>query len=65
MAMTANCCTVLDTHIQQKRFVFSMGNVTEIYKSKEVIKSYIVNAFADYGITEDEIKASVVFTTDR
>lgn len=42
-----------------------MGNLTDIVKSKAVIKSKIVEVFADFGITEAEIKDYVVFTTDR
>lgn len=65
MAMTANFGVVQDEYIEQKRFVFYMGNITEIVKSKPVIKTHIVNTFADFGITEEEIKTSVVLTTDR
>lgn len=62
MAMTAN---FEETHIEPKRIVFYMGNITEIFKSKAVIKSKIVETFADFGITEAEMKDCVVFTKDR
>lgn len=65
MAITANFCIVKDTHIEPKRIVFYMGNITDIVKSKEVIKSTIIDAFADFGLSEAEIKNCVVFTTDR
>lgn len=65
MAMTANLCIVQDTHIEPKRIVFYMGNITDIVKSKQVIRSKIVEVFADFGINETEIKDYVVFTTDR
>lgn len=65
MALTANFCIVQDEHIEQKRLIFYMGNITEIVKSKPVIKSHIIDTFADFNITEEEIKAFVVFTTDR
>lgn len=65
MAMTANICDVLDEKIEMKRFVFYMGNITDIVKSKDVIKSRIVDVFDDFGISKEEIKSNVVFTTDR
>lgn len=65
MAMTAHFCTVEDTSIEQNRIVFYMGNIADIVKSKAVIKSKIVEVFADFGLTEAEIKNLVVFTTDR
>lgn len=65
MAITANFYIVQDEHIEQKRFIIDMGNITEIVKSKEVIKQHIVDVFDGYGITREEIKSSVVFTTDR
>lgn len=65
MALTANFCSVHDERIEQKRLVLYMGNITEIVKSKPVIKSHIIDTFADFNITEEEIKTFVVFTTDR
>lgn len=65
MAITANFDILQETHIEKKRIVFYMGNITEIVKSKAVIKSKIVEIFDDFGITEAEIRDRVVFTTDR
>lgn len=65
MAMTANFCVVQDEKIVQKRFVFYMGNITDIVKSKQVIKSRIIDVFGDFEISDEEIKTCVVFTTDR
>lgn len=65
MAMTANFCYALDEKIDQKRLVFYMGQITDIVKTKAVIKSRIVDVFSDFGITEEEIRTCVVFTTDR
>lgn len=65
MAMTANFCTIDNAKIEPKRIVFYMGNITDIVKSKAVIKSKIVGVFNDFGVTENQIKKFVKFTTDR
>lgn len=65
MAMTANFYEVLGDKIKQRRFVFYMGNITDIVKSKALIKSKIIEIFGDFGITETQISTCVVFTTDR
>lgn len=65
MAMTANFGVTKEKEIEMKRMVFYMGNITDIVKSKDVIKSRIIDVFHDFGVTEEEIKSYVVFTTDR
>lgn len=65
MAMTANFYEVQNDKIEQRRFTFYMGNITEIVKTKSLIKSKIIEVFRDFGINEQEIKTCVVFTTDR
>lgn len=65
MAMTANVFLLRDTHIEQKRLVFHMGLVEDIVKSKQVVKTRIINVFNDFGVNADGIKKHVTFTTDR
>lgn len=65
MAMTANVLLIRATCVEQKRLVFHMGHVTDIVKSKGVIKSRIIEVFDDYEVTAQEIKEYVTFTTDR
>lgn len=65
LAMTANMFLVEGVEIVQKRLVFHMGKVGEIVKSKEVIRKRIFEVFAEYGLTQDDIKQFVTFTTDR
>lgn len=65
MAITANFCSIQENHIEPRRIVFYMGNITEYVKSRALIKSKIVEVFADFGISEADIKNNVVFTTDR
>lgn len=64
MALTANFYEVCEK-IEHRRFVFFMGNITDIVKTKQVIKTKIVEVSAEFGINEDEIRNFVVFTTDR
>lgn len=63
MAMTANMFLLVEDGITQKRVVFHMGRIEEIVKSKEVIRTRIIEVFRDYGLSEDEIKKYVTFTT--
>lgn len=65
MAMTANFYHAGNDGIDHNRFVIFMDNVTDIVKSKGVIKSKIIEVFADFGVNENEIKSYIVFTTDR
>lgn len=64
MAITANFYEICEK-IKHRRFIFYMGNITEIVKTKPLIKAKIVDIFAEFGINEDEIRNYVVFTTDR
>lgn len=65
MAMTANVYLIRDDHIEQKRLVFHMGYIADIIKSKEVVKSRIVEVFRDFEVSTEEIRENVTFTTDR
>lgn len=42
-----------------------MGLVPDTVKSKTVIKDRVVDVFNDFGVGQRELKANVVFTTDR
>lgn len=65
MGMTANVFVSTDECIEQKRIVFNMEHITEIVKSKELIKSKIISVFNDFDISQDEIREFITFTTDR
>lgn len=65
MAMTANLFLLRETCIEQKRLVFHMGLVEDIVKSKQVVKTRIINVFNDFGVNADEMKKNVTLTTDR
>lgn len=65
MAMTANVFLLRDTSIEHKRVVFHMGLVANIVKSREVIKSRIIEVFSEFEVSSDEIRDKVTFTTDR
>lgn len=65
MAMTANLLLLREDCIQQKPLVFHMGLVPDTVKSKTVIKDRVVDVFKDFGVGQQELKANVVFTTDR
>lgn len=65
LAMTADMFLVEGNEIVQKRIVFHMGKIAEIVKSKEVIRRRIIDVFREFGLTEEDIKLYVTFTTDR
>lgn len=65
MAMTANIYLSNDKCTEQKRIVFSMEHITEIYKSKELIKAKIIRTFSDFGVSEEDLKNKIKITTDR
>lgn len=65
LAMTANMFFANDHNIEQRRLVFHMGCIEELVKSRDVIRSRIIEVFKDYGVSEKEIKECVTFTTDR
>lgn len=65
MGMTANVYISTDECIELKRIVFNMQNITEIVKSRELIKSKILGVFKDFGVNRNEIKNFITFTTDR
>lgn len=63
--MTANMYILRNEGLENKRLVFHMGHITEIVKSKELIRARIIDVFRDFDVTEDEIRAKITFTTDR
>lgn len=65
IAMTANMYLIRDTGIDQKRIVFHMGHFDEIVKSKPLIKARVIEVFRSFGVSTEEIKENVTFTTDR
>lgn len=65
MGMTANVYIATDDCIELKRIVFSMEHVTDIFKSKDLIKSKIIRVLNDFDVSREEIKNSITFTTDR
>lgn len=65
LAMTANMFLLEGDAIVQKRIVFEMTEIDEIVKSKAVIRQKIIDVFADFGLSEEDIKNYVTFTTDR
>lgn len=65
MGMTANVYIATDDCIELKRIVFNMEHVTEIFKSKDLIKSKIIEVLNDFDVNREEIKNSITFTTDR
>lgn len=65
MAMTANMFLTEKDELIQKRIVFHMGKIDEIVKSRNVIRTRIIEVFREYGMSEEEIKKYVTFTTDR
>lgn len=65
MALTANIPFIRDTGIEQKSVVFYMGYFDDIVKSKELVRSRIIKVFCDMGVSNDELKENVTFTTDR
>lgn len=65
MAMTANLFLIRDSCIELKRLVFHMGYIADIVKSKDVVKSRIIEVFHDFDVTTEEIKQIVTFCTDR
>lgn len=64
MAMTANVYLPTDECIEIKRIVFAMEHITEIFKSKELIKTKIIGTLANFGVSEEDMK-KITFTTDR
>lgn len=65
MAMTANIYLLRNTGIENKRLVFYMGHITDIVKSKELIRSRIINVFEGFEVATSDLKEKVTFTTDR
>lgn len=65
MGMTANIYIAADDCIELKRIVFNMEHVTEIFKSKNLIKSKIIEVFNSFDVSREEIKNAITFTTDR
>lgn len=65
MAMTANMFLIRETGIEQKGIVFHMGYVDDIVKSKQVIKSRIIQVFDGFEVSTQQLKDYVTFTTDR
>lgn len=65
MAMTANVVLVSETCIQQKPLVFHMGYIEDIVKSKQVVKSRIIEVFNEFEVSTLEMKENVTITTDR
>lgn len=65
MGMTANVCLSADKSIEQKRIVFNMEHITEIYKSKELIKSKIIETFSHFDVNPVQLAEHITFTTDR
>lgn len=65
MVITANAYLLRDAFIEQKRLVFHMNHITDIVKSKEVIKAHIIKVFHDFGLDQHALKTNVTFTTDR
>lgn len=65
LAITGNMFFANEHNIDQRRVVFHMGCMEELVKSREVIRSRVIEVFKDYGVTEKEIKECVTFTTDR
>lgn len=65
MGMTANVYVSTDKCIEQRRIVFNMEHISEIVKSKELIKSKIIEVFNGFDVSKEEIKSFVTFTTDR
>lgn len=65
MGMTANVYISTDDCIELKRIVFNMEHITEIVKSKDLIKSKIIGVLNDFDVSREEIKNSITFTTDR
>lgn len=65
MAMTANMFFVEEKELTQRRFVFHMGKIDEIVKSRAVVRARIIEVFRDFDMSEADIKKYVTFTTDR
>lgn len=65
MGMTANVYISTDECIEQKRIVFNMEHISEIVKSKDLLKSKIVGIFNEFDVTPEEIKNYITLTTDR
>lgn len=65
LAMTANVFLLRDDSIEHKGVIFHMGLIPDLVKSKEVIKSRILEVFAEYDVDPNAIKNFVTFTTDR
>lgn len=63
--MTANIWLVEENEMVQKRVVFYMGEIDEIVKTKAVVRTRAIEVLSGYGLTEEEIKEYVTFTTDR
>lgn len=65
MAMTANVYLSTDKCIEQKRIVFNMEHLSEIYKSKELVKLKIISTFGGFDISPAQMAEFITFTTDR
>lgn len=63
--MTANIWLVEENEMVQKRVVFYMGEIDEIVKTKAVVRTRAIEVLNGYGLTEEEIKEYVTFTTNR
>lgn len=65
LAMTANMYFVENEKVIQKRIVFHIDRIDEIVKSKDFIRAKIIEIFRSYGISQQDIKKYITFTTDR
>lgn len=65
MAITANVFLLRDNRIDNKRLVFHMGLISDLVKTKYVIKQRIVKVFNDFDVSIAQLKDFVTFTTDR
>lgn len=65
LAMTANVFLLRENSLEHKGVIFHMGLIPDLVKSKEVIKSRILEVFAEFDVSPSEIKEFITFTTDR
>lgn len=65
MGMTASVYSSTNERIEQKRIVFGMEHITEIVKSKHLLKSKIVAVFEEFDVSPEEIANYITFTSDR